>query len=83
MQKERKEYSMNDMIWDNAISTFAAKWAKNPDEFSLEQSYPCPICHDRLEIQIGRYQRSNTKMIGITIRCYQCDKAIAVDNVER
>ena len=74
MQDEVKMRYMNDNLWDDAISKLADKLIKKPDEFSSEQIYPCPVCQKRLKIQIGRYQRSNTKMIGITVECDQCDK---------
>jgi len=73
---------MNEDVWDEAISKLAVQLAKTPDEFSSEQTYPCPVCGHPLNIQIGRYQRSNTKMIGITIECDQCDQAIASDLIE-
>jgi len=73
---------MKDDFWDEAISKIADKLIKKPDEFSSEQSYLCPICQNQMNIQIGRYQRSNTQMIGITIICDACNKAIAIDAIE-
>ena len=73
---------MNDNFWDEAISKLADKLIKKSDEFSSEQNYPCPVCQNQMNIQIGRYQRSNTKMIGITIDCDVCNKAIAIDFIE-
>jgi len=73
---------MNEDIWDEAISELADRLVKTPDGYSSEQIYPCPVCGHQLKIQIGRYQRSNTNMIGITIECDECDKAIATDYIE-
>lgn len=73
---------MNADLWDEAISELADRLIKQPDGFSPEQSHPCPVCQNQLKIQIGRYQRSATKMIGIMIECDQCDKAIAADYLE-
>ena len=73
---------MKDELWDEAISKLTDELIKEPDEFSPEQSYSCPVCQNQLTIRIGRYQRSNTKMIGITIECDVCDKAIAIDFIE-
>jgi hypothetical protein len=81
MQTGRRIYMTED-IWDEAISELASRLAKAPDGFTPEQIYPCPVCEHQLNIQIGRYQRSGTKMIGITIECDQCDNAIASDHVE-
>jgi len=81
MPKE-KEHSMNDDFWDRVISKLADKLIEKSDEFSPEQSCPCPVCQNHLKIQIGRYQRNDTKMIGITIECNQCHQAIALDYAE-
>ena len=81
MRKE-KEYSMKDDFWDEVISKLVEKLIRKTDEFSSEQNYLCPVCQNQLKIQVGRYQRSNTKMIGITIDCDVCDKAIAMDAIE-
>ena len=73
---------MKDNFWDEAISKLVDKLIKKPDEFSSEQDHPCPVCQNQLKIHIGRYQRSNIKMIGVTIECDVCAKAIAIDSIE-
>jgi uncharacterized protein YlaI len=80
--RKKKEYSMNENFWAESISKLADGFIKNTDEFSPKQTYPCPACHNKLKIQIGRYQRINTKMIGITVECDICDKAISIDFIE-
>lgn len=73
---------MNNNIWDNEISKLADKLIKKPDVVISEQSHSCRVCQNRLEIQIGKYKRGNIKMIGVTIECDECNKAIAMDFIE-
>jgi len=70
---------MNDDEWTKAIDQLASELIKKQYEFSSEQIHPCPVCGSQLKIQIGRYQRGNAKMIGITVECDKCENAIATD----
>ena len=73
---------MKNVSWDGEISKLAVQLIRKPGEFFPAQHHPCPVCQNPLKIQIGRYQRGITKMIGITIECDVCQQAIAEDFIE-
>jgi predicted RNA-binding Zn-ribbon protein involved in translation (DUF1610 family) len=81
MQNEERK-SMSDDFWDNATTELAHRLMVVPGELSLEQNHPCPVCGNRLIIHAGRYQRYTIPMIGVTIECKECNKAIAIDSME-
>ncbi len=73
---------MSNDYWDNAVTGLASELIDDPDEFSAEKTCPCPVCGNRLEIHMGRYQRDIVKMIGVTIECNKCSQAVAIDSVD-
>jgi hypothetical protein len=73
---------MNDSFWVTKATEIAQRVIQAPGEFSPEQSYPCPVCGNRLIIHLGRYQRDTVKMLGVTVECKECNQAMAIDLAE-
>ena len=49
------------------------------DDFSSEKKYLCPVCQTELNVQAGKYQRGDRQMIGIIVKCIECDVTMAID----